>query len=602
MNNIWDINWRKGIRGDIHPELINIIVKYAKKGKVLEIGFGSGGDLSELSKKGFDCVGVETSKVAFDFAQKQNLFKAFFQNGEKTSFKDSEFDVVFHQGVLEHFKNPKMFIQEQRRILKDDGLLIIDVPHKLNLFTVYKNIRMFFNNWYGGWERSYTARELKDLLKRFGFETVKIEYRGIWPHRWGKLIFPERIIKRKWVGRILSAFPINLIQKLVRKVYDSYALVRLLSSYNLIIVGKKRPMRVGFDARYAEGDLVGVGKYIRSLILELSNLGIKCVLFYSTRPKTEIKGRNIKSVVLNSKNRYLFEQIYLPRALKKEGVDLYHALGNIGVPIFCPVPSVLTVHDIIPLEIKDYFSYSPAPFLSKASYLVRLKTSLLRAKRIVTDSVYVKERLVRFPSISKKKIIPIYLGPLPVGKGDKLPGVLVGEKYILNQSGIDIRKNQDILIKAFALVVAKHKNIKLVITGRNPTIRKKLDILVNRLGLNGKVIFPGYLKDSVFDAVLREALIICYPSLSEGFGFSILEGFAAGVPVISSNTTSMPEIAGKAALLVDPNNVNEIAGAIEKLLVDKKLRENMVLKGKAQYNKFSWRKTANEYIRLYNSI
>jgi hypothetical protein len=110
-------------------------------------------------------------------------------------------------------------------------------------------------------------------------------------------------------------------------------------------------MIIGFDGRYAEGKLVGVGKYIKYLLLELDKLGVKCVIFYSKSPEIEIKGENIRSVILNSTNRYIFEQILLPIALKHEKVDLYHALGNLGVPLFCPVPTILTVHDIIPLEI-----------------------------------------------------------------------------------------------------------------------------------------------------------------------------------------------------------------------------------------------------------
>ncbi|MCX6704862.1 MAG: glycosyltransferase family 1 protein, partial [Candidatus Woesebacteria bacterium] len=191
----------------------------------------------------------------------------------------------------------------------------------------------------------------------------------------------------------------------------------------------------------------------------------------------------------------------------------------------------------------------------------------------------------------------------PAGKNPgRLPKVFMGQKYILNQGGIDIRKNLDNLIKAFALVNIKHPDIKLVITGRNLRMKKGLDILVKKMNLQKQVVFVGYVDDGTFAALVKSAVMICYPTLSEGFGFSILEGFGAGVPVISSNTSSIPEIASDAAILVNPESITEIKSATEKVLSDPKLVQKMVLKGREQYNKFSWEKTVNEYLDLYNHI
>jgi glycosyltransferase involved in cell wall biosynthesis len=167
---------------------------------------------------------------------------------------------------------------------------------------------------------------------------------------------------------------------------------------------------------------------------------------------------------------------------------------------------------------------------------------------------------------------------------------------------MDIRKNLDKLIKAFALVYRNNKNIKLVITGDNKRIKGQLDTMIADLGLGNSVVFTGYVNDRILGAIIKSATLICYPTLSEGFGFPVLEGFAAGVPVISSNTSSLPEVAGKAALLINPKKVNEIAGAIEKVLHGGKSINEMVLKGKARYNMFNWKESVNEYLDLYNSI
>lgn len=361
-------------------------------------------------------------------------------------------------------------------------------------------------------------------------------------------------------------------------------------------------MKIGFDGRYAERDLVGVGKYIKFLLQELNKRGINCVIFYSGKPKFAIYGKNIKSIILPTKNRYIFEQIALPLALKKEKVDLYHALGNVGIPIFCPVLAVLTVHDIVPLEIGDYFSYSPTPFLSKFSYLFRLKSSLLRAKRVITVSKFVKKELEKKLNIPADKIRTIYSGRPILESGGSLPTNLKNQKYILNHGGIDIRKNLDRLVKAFSLVHGKYDNLKLVITGENIRIKSKLDKLITNLKLRNSIIFTGYVDDKILGAIIKNASLICYPTLSEGFGFPILESFSVRVPVITSNTSSIPEIAGDSAILINPKNKKEISGAIMRVLKDNKLSRALVESGFEQVKKFSWKEAVNEYLNLYNSI
>lgn len=360
-------------------------------------------------------------------------------------------------------------------------------------------------------------------------------------------------------------------------------------------------MKIAFDGRYAQGDLVGVGKYIQNLVKQISKTE-ECIIFYSTKPKFKIPGKNIKYKILPFSNRYLFEQIALPIALVREKVDLYHALGNIGVPVVCPVPVILTVHDIIPLEIINYFSYSKYPLLSQTSYLIRLLTSLTKATKIITVSNYVKNELTRRLYVKPSKIKTIYSGRPKLTKEGILPISLKNQKYVLNNGGIDIRKNLDRLIKSFAIINNHDRKIKLVITGENKRIRLQLEKLIEKLGLSKSVIFTGYVNDDVLSAIIKNSSLVCYPTLSEGFGFPVLEGFAANVPVISSNISSIPEVAGDAALLINPKSVINISNSIEKVLWDIKLRKLMVTKGKTQYNKFDWNKTANEYIDLYHNI
>jgi ubiquinone/menaquinone biosynthesis C-methylase UbiE len=237
---VWDKNWLKKHEPSVHRELVSLIKHYSPGKKILEIGYGSGGDLSFLKGIGFESWGLEKSKVAYNLSIQHGNFNAVLGNGERTHFRDKEFDLIFHQGVLEHFKSPTKLVSEQSRILKENGVIVMDVPHKWNLFTLYKKVYQLFGRWYGGWERSYSASELKNLIEPLGFETIIITYRGIWPHRWGKFLFPKQILKRKWVGKIIKTFPVNVIQNSAKKIYDSCELVRLVSSHNIIIVARKK--------------------------------------------------------------------------------------------------------------------------------------------------------------------------------------------------------------------------------------------------------------------------------------------------------------------------------------------------------------------------
>jgi len=358
-------------------------------------------------------------------------------------------------------------------------------------------------------------------------------------------------------------------------------------------------MKIGIDGRYAEGKLTGIGQYIQKLVWGLSKKGHHIALFYTKPPLSPLTEENIYSVVLPSKNRYCFEQILLPKALKKEGIELYHAAGNLGIPLFCPCPSVLTVHDIIPLLYPHYFSFSRFPFISQTSYFLRMAISLCRTNKIMADSQFTKDSLLKKFGVASEKITVVPLGiEAREGKGELPEGVEKG-KYIINNGGIDIRKNLFNLIEAFAALSPRFPKIKLVITGENPPLKQKLQTLAEKLGVADLVVFPGYVDEETLWALVRQAACLCLPTEIEGFGFPVLAGMAAGVPVVTSHISSLLEVADEAAILVNPDKVEEIAIGLEKILTDRKLRESLVEKGLEQAKKFPWEKTISETINIY---
>lgn len=131
---------------------------------------------------------------------------------------------------------------------------------------------------------------------------------------------------------------------------------------------------------------------------------------------------------------------------------------------------------------------------------------------------------------------------------------------------------------------------------------RKLEELVHRLGLSKRIIFTGLVEERVLWSLIKNAQCLCVPSEIEGFGLPVLEGFAAGVPVVSSKTSSIPEISGGAAILVDPRNVKEISRELRRVLTDKKLRKSLIRSGYQQVKKFSWSKTVRETVEIYFEV
>jgi len=291
----------------------------------------------------------------------------------------------------------------------------------------------------------------------------------------------------------------------------------------------------------------------------------------------------------------------LPFVLRKNKIDIYHAAGNLGVPIFTSTPTILTVHDLIPLSFQNYFRFSRIPFISKNLYGLNTIFSCYKAKKIITVSKFVKKEVFSVLKVSTEKIEVVYSG-VRMSKIGRLPRDLTSESYILDHGGINIRKNLEGLIKAFVLIRKSFLSYKLVITGENLEMKIKLKNLVNKLGLESSVIFVGYVSDEVLGSLIKHAKVVCYPSFREGFGMPILEAFKIGTPVVCSNTTSLPEIAGGAAVLVDPNNYKDIAFGVISVLKSKKRSLEMIKRGKMVVEKFQWSDAINETLTVYKEV
>jgi glycosyltransferase involved in cell wall biosynthesis len=234
---------------------------------------------------------------------------------------------------------------------------------------------------------------------------------------------------------------------------------------------------------------------------------------------------------------------------------------------------------------------------------------------VATVSEYSKQDIANKVGVPLSKIRVVYNGlRTPAEKDPDLQSQLelkfsLQNGFMLNVGGIHERKNIPRLIQAFAKIVS-NENYKgnLLITGSasgapyQEKMRKICDAEVAAAKLEGQVVFTGFISDDELDILLNQASMLIYPSLYEGFGIPILEAMCAGTPVITSNLTAMPEVAGDAGLLVDPLSVDDMAAAMSRLLKDDALRTDLISKGKKRAAGFSWDKNWNEYLALYQEL
>ncbi len=302
-----------------------------------------------------------------------------------------------------------------------------------------------------------------------------------------------------------------------------------------------------------------------------------------------------------------FEQILFPRACRRWGADVAH-VPYWGSPLWSAVPTVVTIHDLIPLLLPAYRGN-----MGVRLYIWLVKQSARRAVAIVTDSLASQRDIETHLKPSSPLIHCIYLaageafGPEP-HRDDKAIRQLYNlpERYVLYLAGHDVRKNVAGLLRAFAIVAQADSDVMLVIGGRLPA-RNRLPLvnpqpLVHELDLTNRVRFIGWVEEAHKPALYRGAVCAVFPSCYEGFGLPVLEALACGTPLVTSNASSLPEIAGDAGFAVDPDDERSLAGAILSCLVDDSLAAELRRRGPQQAAKFSWTKAAQETLTVYRKV
>jgi glycosyltransferase involved in cell wall biosynthesis len=288
------------------------------------------------------------------------------------------------------------------------------------------------------------------------------------------------------------------------------------------------------------------------------------------------------------------------------------------LPLKKPKPVVVTIHDVIPLVFPEYY---PCGIKGTIKFQIQ-KLSLKGAKAVITDSENSKKDLFKYLNYPKEKIYVIPLAPSDIFKPVKSTILLdrikvkynLPEKFVLYVGDLNYNKNISGLIRAFYKLKTQNsklktttKNLKLVLVGKAFTDEslketQQLVQLIKSLGLNDKIIRLGWIPTKDLVGIYNLATVYCQPSFYEGFGLPVLEAMACGCPVVAANTSSLPEICGEAALMVDPYDINDIVRGISKVISDKAIGETLRKNGFNQVKKFSWKKVANETYKVYQKV
>ncbi|HOO55585.1 MAG TPA: glycosyltransferase family 1 protein [bacterium] len=364
-------------------------------------------------------------------------------------------------------------------------------------------------------------------------------------------------------------------------------------------------MRLGIDGReFLRGSMTGIGRYLKDFILWTADNrpDIKPVIFLNQDCEAQFADERIETVRIDERNTRYWDQVQLPAALRKNGIDVLFS-PYVKMPIVSPCPVVMVLNDLIPLRPGGD---RREPLLNRVYFRSMARLALGRAAVTVAISNFTREEAVAEFGRRARDIRVVHLGISnrffeksdDAGK-EKARGELgISEPYILYAGHLKKTKNVGALIEAYAgLPDDMIDKYLLVVAGRRKGEYERLVSLSERLGVNERVMFPGFIDDEHLPGLLGGAELFVYPSLNEGFGFPPVEAMACGVPVISSTTGSLSEIVSDAAYRVDDPNARNLATAIEKMLGDDGMRKEYRDRAAGHAASFTVERMADGFIR-----
>jgi glycosyltransferase involved in cell wall biosynthesis len=367
-------------------------------------------------------------------------------------------------------------------------------------------------------------------------------------------------------------------------------------------------VRIGIDARKLHD--FGIGTYIRNLLRELAAIDRSTEYVLLTRPQdTAVAaslGDNFRAVSDTSGHYSIAEQVSIPLAVRRERLDLFHAPHYV-LPALTPSKSVVTIHDCIHLMFPEYRRNRVSHAFAKAL----LHTAAHKSNRIFTVSEQSKKDILSFFKVPPEKIV---VTPNAIDDRFSAPPtdelvVNTRERYQLSHSyllyvgNIKPHKNLERLIEAFHLIRQQGRSeLELIIIGDEISKLQSLRRAVHKYDIHRYVRFLGYVPDQTLAVLYRLAAVFVFPSLYEGFGLPPLEAMASGTPVVTSNVSSLPEVVGDAAILVDPYSAESIADGVLTVLRSTHLRGELRKRGLERVKAFSWARSVQRVREVYGEV
>lgn len=369
-------------------------------------------------------------------------------------------------------------------------------------------------------------------------------------------------------------------------------------------------MKIAIDGNLMVGKKTGMGTVVYNVLKYWRRtLNVKVTVYVPDSLDKEyaelLSNNGIEIKQLEKVNYLKWEQIVLPKAIRVDKPDVLWCPYNTA-PLSLSCKSIVTINDVIYMHVR----LNSASTLYKKLGIIYRKTIVPKAARkadkVITISKYAKNEIISCFPYCRDKTKVIYLGQdvsneclNATDKEKFFKRFNIRDNYILGFGSIEKRKNSMRLVKAYEALPGSLKNIyQLVLFGFRGYEESEEKKYIEDHQLKN-IVLLSYVSDEEKNTLYRNSTCFVFPSLSEGFGLPVLEAFSNDAPVITSNTTSLPEVAGGAAILVNPKKIGEIKNSIEKVLSDSDLRDEMVKKGKEQLPKFDWKVTADN---IYNEI
>jgi glycosyltransferase involved in cell wall biosynthesis len=375
----------------------------------------------------------------------------------------------------------------------------------------------------------------------------------------------------------------------------------------------EHPLQIAFDARSLCGIRTGVGTYIANLLQELlridSGLQILLVADQAVPPSTALDPKRVRVLTTASRarNNFLWSNSALPRTLRKHRPSVFHSPGYTA-PLWPPRPALVTLHDISYASHPEWYPY-PLNAARKLWY----RTSALRVDAILTDSEFSRREILGVYGVSPARVFRVHLGVNrstfrrsedPDRLRDfrvryRLPG-----RFILHVGDIHPRRNLDRAVAAFRQVRSsdpESRDLAFVLVGRKLIAGDSLEAALQHESDTG-IRSVGYIEEADLPLFYSAASALLFPSLYEGFGLSVLEAMACGCPVVVARGTACEEVAGAAAIAVDPHDVTAMAEGVRALLTNRDVAARYSQAGLARAESFSWRRTAEETLAVYRKV